>query len=273
MEAVSHTSQWTAAARALETEREDALFRDELARPLASETGFELLRKYGGGGLADFVSIRTRYLDDAIEAQVLGGGIRQVVLIAAGMDARAFRLGWPKDAVVYEVDHSALFEVKESRLAALGAAPAVDRRVVGADLTKPWLSTLEAAGFDRNKPTLWVAEALLFFLTDEQVRSLLDLLAEGSAPGSRLALDVLSETLLNSIGTQIFLGALKADGIPWLFGTDDPEAYFAKSGWHITRLDEPGQQGAGAGRWPYEVFPREVPNVPRNWLIQADFRG
>ncbi|MEV0280392.1 SAM-dependent methyltransferase [Streptomyces sp. NPDC050610] len=273
MEAVSHTSQWTAAARALETERDDALFRDDLARPLASETGFDLLKKYGGGGLADFVSIRTKYLDDAIATHVRDGGIRQVVLIAAGMDARAFRLTWPTDAVVYEVDHSALFEVKERRLAEVDAKPSVDRRVVGADLTKPWLSSLYEAGFDPEKPTLWVAEALLFFLTDDQVRSLLDLLAEGSAPGSHVALDVLSESLLKNIGTQLFLGALKADGIPWLFGTDDPEGYFALSGWQVNRLNEPGEEGIGKGRWPYEVFPREVPNIPRNWLLHAEYQG
>lgn len=144
----------------------------------------------------------------------------------------------------------------------------MDRRVVGADLTRPWLHELDKAGFDRDKPTLWVTEALLFFLTDEQVRSLLDLLAEGSAPGSWLALDVLSEALLRGVGTQFFLKALKADGIPWLFGTDDPEGYFATSRWQVRKLHEPGQEGVGKGRWPYDTYPREVPDVPRNWLLR-----
>ncbi|OLZ62599.1 methyltransferase [Streptomyces sp. IMTB 2501] len=273
MEAVSHTSQWTAAARALETERDDRLFSDPFARALASDTGFDLLDKYGGGGLAEFVAIRTKYLDDAITSHVLEGGIRQVVLVAAGMDARAFRLRWPQDAVVYEVDHAALFEVKEGRLAERHAKPAVDRRIVGVDLTQPWTPKLREAGFDPAKPTLWVTEALLFFLTDEQVRGLLDHLSAASAPGSWLALDVLSEALLRNVGTRFFLNSLKADGIPWLFGTDDPETYFAASGWKVRRLDEPGQEGAGQGRWPYQVFPRDVPDVPRNWLLQAEYEG
>ncbi len=113
------------------------------------------------------------------------------MLIAAGMDTRAFRLDWPDGIELYEVDHALLIAEKRRRLDALGAEPRVDRREVSADLTQEWLPDLEAAGFDRDRPTLWVAEALTFFLTEEQAAGLLRLLASASAPGSHLAFDIL----------------------------------------------------------------------------------
>jgi methyltransferase (TIGR00027 family) len=208
-------------------------------------------------------------LDDVIDTTVMNGGIRQVVLIAAGMDARAFRLEWPRETRVFEVDHPELLLEKQARLNSLSARPRVDRRVVEVDLTADWLPALCRTGFDSKKPTVWVAEALLFFLTDGQARFLLDTLAAVSARGSVLAADVLSAALLHHIGTQPFLQALGNDGIPWLFGTDEPEEYFRRSGWQITDVKQPGQEGAGLGRWPYRWYSRGIPNVPRNWLVQA----
>lgn len=271
MEAVSYTSQWTAAARALETERgDDALFEDKLAREFAAPHGFELLEKYRGGGLVEFVAIRTRFLDDTIELLLSSTPIRQVVLVAAGMDARAFRLTWPEDTAVYEVDHGALLDEKQRRLSRLGAQPAVERHEVRADLVQDWLPGLTRAGFDRNKPTLWVVEALLFFLTEEQASKLLRVIASASAPGSWLALDIISKQLLRSPATKSFRAALEKDGIPWLFGTDEPAEFLAANGWHLRDLKEPGEPGVGENRWPYQVQPRDVRGVPRNWLIRAE---
>lgn len=271
METVSYTSQWTAAARALETERDgDGLFEDPLARRLAEPDGFKLLDKYGGGGLVEFVAIRTRYFDDTIADLLAATPIRQVVLIAAGMDTRAYRLSWPDDVTVYEVDHADLLAEKERRLAGLDTRPAASLCRVGADLSGDWLPSLREAGFDPRRSTLWVAEALLFFLTDEQAAGLLRTLRSASAAGSWLAVDILGRQLLRSPATQIFLSALKADGIPWLFGTDHPEAFLAGTGWRLRELREPGEPGAGEGRWPYEVQPRQVKGVSRNWLIRAE---
>ncbi|MEV4443566.1 SAM-dependent methyltransferase [Streptomyces sp. NPDC049577] len=241
MKTVSYTSQWTAAARALESERSDALFTDPLARKLAEPRGFELLDKYGGGGLVEFVAIRTRYLDDAIHDAV-DRGIQQIVLIAAGMDTRALRLRLPAGVTLYEVDHQALIEEKEKRLAQLGAPdPTVTLKRVPADLAGDWAPSLRAAGFDPSQPTLWVPEALLFFLTEEQSATLLRTFADNSAPGSRLAVDILSKELLRNPAAQFFLAALKADGIPWLFGTDTPEEFLASTGWTVRELKEPGE--------------------------------
>src|SRR4051794_27129394 len=108
MEAVSYTAQWTAAARALETERTDRLFEDPFARRLAGEVGFTLLDRYAGAGTVPFLAVRTKYLDGvAVQTAQRTSGC-QVVLVAAGMDARAWRLDWPKGTVLYELDRPAL---------------------------------------------------------------------------------------------------------------------------------------------------------------------
>ncbi|MFF5860713.1 class I SAM-dependent methyltransferase [Streptomyces sp. NPDC012751] len=274
MEAVSYTAQWTAAARALESERAgDALFEDRFARALAAPRGFELLDKYGGGGLVPFIAIRTRYFDDSVDAVLRDGDVRQVVLVAAGMDTRAFRLTWPAGTTVYEIDHQALVEEKRDRLARLDARAAVERVEVKADLAGDWLPALRQAGFDPARPTLWIAEGLMFFLTEEQVVHLLRTLGSASAPGSRLAVDFVSRALLRSPFSQAFLKGLKADGTPWLFGTDAPEDFLAASGWKVRDLREPGEPGAGQGRWPYEVQPRDRPGVARSWLVRAEYAG
>jgi methyltransferase (TIGR00027 family) len=274
MHAVSYTAQWVAAARALETERDaDRLFADPYARDLAAPRGFELVDRYAGGGLLSYVAIRTRFLDDTIAAVLADSGITQVVFVAAGMDSRAFRLSWPTGTVVYEVDHGPLLDEKRRRLDRLRAEPAVDRRPVPADLTRDWLPALTAAGFDAGRPTLWVVEGLLFFLTEEQAAGLLATLGLVSAPGSQLAADLFSAQLLRSPFTRNFLELLREDGTPWQFGTDEPEDFLARHGWKVQDLRQPGEPGAGAGRWPYQVQPRERRGASRQWLVRAEISG
>ncbi|MFF3075411.1 class I SAM-dependent methyltransferase, partial [Kitasatospora sp. NPDC057936] len=143
-------------------------------------------------------------------------------------------------------------------------------REVSADLTQDWLPTLEAAGFDRTRPTLWIAEGLTFFLTEDQVSGLLTLLASASVPGSRLAFDMLGRAQLRSPFAKTFLDALAADGTPWVFGTDEPEEFLTANGWKAVDVSEPGQPGAGEGRWPYDVQPRDRRGANRLWLVRAE---
>jgi methyltransferase (TIGR00027 family) len=272
MEPVSYTAQWTAAIRALESERpEGALFTDDLARELARPDGFDLLERYRGAGVREFVVIRTRYFDEA-SARALAEepGLRQVVTVAAGMDTRAFRLPWPREARAFELDHGALLAEKDRRLGALGAEPGVARVPVAADLALGWTRELVEAGFDPSAPTLWLVEGLLFFLTEAQARGVLATCRELSAPRSRLVVDMTSAALLKSPFTRGFLAALERDGTPWRFGTDEPEAFLARLGWNARDVSEPGTPGAGEGRWPYKPQPRHGRGVARSWLVTAD---
>ncbi|MER5704065.1 SAM-dependent methyltransferase [Micromonospora sp. NPDC002296] len=270
MDDISYTAQWTAAARARETERPDGIVRDGYARQLAEPRGFELLDRYQGAGVADFVAVRTRYIDDALVRLLAETGIRQVVMLANGMDVRTHRLEWPAGVTVYEVDHGALLDEKQQRLAKLDAEPRVAAVPIGADLAGDWLTALRSAGFGRAERTLWIAEGLLFFLTEEQAGRLLETVAGASQPGSRLVIDLTSAALLRHPMTQSFLQRLRDDGTPWQFGTDDPADFLAAHGWTVRDLRQPGEPGAGEGRWPYAVAPREARGVPRSWLVSAD---
>jgi methyltransferase (TIGR00027 family) len=269
MDDISYTAQWTAAARALESERANAMFRDDYARHLAEQRGFELLDRYEGAAVADFIAVRTRYMDDAITRTLAETDIRQIVLLANGMDARTYRLDWPDAATVYEIDHGALLAEKQARLAKLGAEPRVPAVPVGVDLAGDWLGALKSAGFDSSRRTLWVAEGLVFFLTEEQVGRLLDTVVGAGPADSWLVVDMTSATLLQHPMTQSFLRRLREDGTPWQFGTDQPAEFLADHGWTVRDLRQPGETGAGEGRWPYAVAPRETRGVPRNWLISA----
>jgi methyltransferase (TIGR00027 family) len=274
MEAVSYTAQWTAAARALETERGDrAIFEDRHARALAAPRGFELLEKNQGSGLIPFIAIRTRYLDESIQQILADNDIRQIVFVAAGMDTRPFRLDWPNHATVYEVDFPALLAEKRRRLTELRAQPRVARREVAVDLRREWLPELEQAGFDRDRSTLWIVEGLMFFLTSEQATNLLRALGSASAPGSWLGVDFVSQALLRSPFSRDFRRNLEEDGTPWLFGTDEPEEYLASTGWKARDVREPGEPGTAHEDWPFQVQPRDRKGPSRSWLVRAEFVG
>lgn len=270
MEAVSRTAQWTAAARALETEREDRLFADPYARTVADTIGFELLERYAGAGTVPFLAIRTTYLDRAIVRAVEEHGIRQVVFLAAGMDTRFYRLPWPDDVTVYELDRPALLEAKAQMLADEPAPAGRTRVTVPVDLTQDWTGPLKEAGWRSDEPVLWVVEGLLFFLPEGAVRNLISTLAAHSAPGSVLLGDVISRAALDNPLSRPFLKCLKEDGNPWLFGTETPEQLLADCGWDVREVRQPGEPGADFDRWPYPVPARSVPGVPRSFLFTCD---
>ncbi|OEV05592.1 class I SAM-dependent methyltransferase [Streptomyces oceani] len=270
MEAVSRTAQWTAAARALESERDDALFNDPYARTVAADTGFTLLERYAGAGTVPFLAIRTKYLDEAVVRTVAERGIRQVVFLAAGMDTRFHRLPWPDGVTVYELDRPALLEAKERLLADARQPSGRERHGVAVDLTEEWTGQLKEAGWKSDEPVLWVVEGLLFFLPEQAVRDLLGTLSGHSAPGSVLAGDVISRAALRNPLSRTFLSALREDGNPWLFGTEEPEQLLVDCGWAPREIRQPGEEGADFGRWPYPVASRDVAGVPRSFLFTCD---
>lgn len=279
---VSRTARLTAAARARESKRPDRLFDDPWADALAGRDGVALMDRLEAAGRPPgtpasgenpYIAIRTRFFDDFLRAATGGeAGVRQVVILAAGLDTRAFRLAWPAGVRVFELDRLDVLEMK-NRLLRTGASspvePRCDRRAIGVDLaTEPWDEALAGAGLDVAQPSAWLVEGLLAYLDEAAARAILQRAAALAAPQSLLGADVLSRTYFTSPWTRAALEALEREHAAWRFGTDDPEGFFAAAGWTATVL-RPGDAGADFGRWPFPAFPRELPEVPQSFMITA----
>ncbi|WP_372666070.1 SAM-dependent methyltransferase [Amycolatopsis kentuckyensis] len=190
---VGATATMAAMTRAIATRAADALIDDPFAEPLVRAVGIDLLTRLATGeeppgelvgrAAIDGAKVRTRFYDEFF----LDAGLAQVVILASGLDSRAYRLPWPAGTVVYELDQPEVVEFKTRTLAGLGAEPTAQRRVVAADLRDDWPAALRAAGFDPARPTAWSAEGLLGYLPPEAQDRLLDTVTELSAPGSRVA--------------------------------------------------------------------------------------
>jgi methyltransferase (TIGR00027 family) len=265
MDAIAATARWTAAIRARESERPDRLFDD----PLAGQEGFARLDAEPEVARDNpFVVIRTRFFDDWVQ-RMAASGLRQVVLVAAGMDTRAFRLPWPPGTILWELDRSELLELKQTLLEGVNARPACDRRPVGIDLASSGLPVaLQDAGFDAASPSAWLAEGFFEYLEAADVLRLLTTIASLAPSGSRLGLDLPSQDFLQHEWMQPYLRELERQGTPWRFGTNSPETLLAAHGWRAA-VTEPGAEGAHFGRWPWPVLPREQPGWPRSFLIDA----
>jgi methyltransferase (TIGR00027 family) len=208
---VGVTATMVAAARSMATRDDNALINDPFAEPLVRAVGVDMLTRLASGELnpgdladaddekssgamarmADNMAIRTKFFDEFF-LEATGAGIRQAVILASGLDSRAYRLAWPAETVVFEIDQPRVIEFKSRTLAELGAAPTSDRRAVAIDLREDWPTALRAAGFDPNRPTAWSAEGLLGYLPPEAQDRLLDTVTALSAPGSRFATESIS---------------------------------------------------------------------------------
>ncbi|OBH18556.1 SAM-dependent methyltransferase [Mycobacterium sp. E1715] len=202
-ELVGATALGVAAARAAETAGNDPLIRDEFARILVSSAGpaWERLadpelawldgdepgRRAHRIGI-DYQAVRTHFFDEYF-ADAAMAGIRQVVILAAGLDSRAYRLDWPHGTAVYEIDQPKVLDYKTGVLQRHGATPTASRRPVPVDLRDDWPAALAAAGFDRTQPTAWLAEGLLPYLPSDAQDRLFEMFTALSAPGSQVAIE------------------------------------------------------------------------------------
>jgi methyltransferase (TIGR00027 family) len=151
-----------------------------LADPPTAEDATVFPRLYG---------VQTRFFDEFFSSAV-DQGVRQAVIVAAGLDSRAYRLSWPAGTTVFEVDQPKVLGFKARVLATHAAQPNARRREVAADLREDWSTTLTAAGFDPGKPVAWSMEGLLPYLTGASQDALFARVDELSAPGSHLAVGV-----------------------------------------------------------------------------------
>jgi methyltransferase (TIGR00027 family) len=197
---VGATATMVAAARALASREPDPLLDDWFAEPLVRAVGHPFFTRMLDGKIPfetedmpftlqqrrEQIAVRTRFFDDFFLTATIAG-IRQAVILAAGLDARAYRFPWPAGAVVFEVDQPEVMAFKSTALTQLGAEPTAERRAVGIDLRDDWPTALRDNFFDTTAPTAWIAEGLLPYLPPEAQDRLLDNITALSAAGSRLA--------------------------------------------------------------------------------------
>ncbi|WP_322770226.1 SAM-dependent methyltransferase [Frankia sp. Cr1] len=200
------TALGLAAARTVESSMPDALIDDPLGaafvHAVESPIAFPSRWPAEGEPVTDqqalhlhgsrYIGVRSRFYDDVVR-DALRGGVRQIVLLAAGLDTRAFRLDWPADVTLYEVDQPQMIDFKEDVLRGEQAQPGCRRIAVGTDLREDWPAALTTAGFTRSVPAAWVAEGLLAYLPADAEERLLRQIHQLSAPGSRIALDRIAQ--------------------------------------------------------------------------------
>lgn len=205
---VGATATMVAAARAAASRSPQPVVTDEFAEPLVRAVGLDVFTRVATGELdfdaietgvgfprmIDTFAARARFFDDYFAAAGMAG-LRQVVIVASGLDARAYRLAWPVGTTVYELDQPEVIAFKTATLSEMGAAPTAELRTVGIDLRDDWPAALQEAGFDPAQPTAWLAEGVLigFLPQDAEVR-LLNSIIPLSCEGSRLAADYGSVT-------------------------------------------------------------------------------
>jgi methyltransferase (TIGR00027 family) len=202
---VGATATMVAAARAMATTADNALINDPFAEPLVRAVGVDFFTRLVTGELrpedldsdnetvgmqrmTENMAVRTKFFDEFF-LTATQAGIRQAVILASGLDSRAYRLAWPSGTTVYEIDQPDVIEFKTKTLAELGAEPTAKRRTVAMDLRYDWPSALIEEGFDPHQPTAWSAEGLLGYLPPDSQDRLLDTITELSAPGSRVAVE------------------------------------------------------------------------------------
>ncbi|OSC42047.1 SAM-dependent methyltransferase [Mycobacterium decipiens] len=288
-ESVGATALGVAAARAVETAGTHPLIRDEFAEVLVSSAGSAWAR-LADADLAwldgdqhgqrvhrvacDYQAVRTHFFDEYFGATVKAG-IRQVVILAAGLDARAYRLNWPAITAVYEIDQPGVLAYKKRILQSHGAIPTARRHAVAVDLRDDWPAALIDAGFDRTQPTAWLAEGLLPYLPGDAADRLFEMVTALSVPDSQVAIEAFTMNMKGNtqrwnwmrerLGLDIDVAALAYDEPD----RSDAAQWLAEHGWQVHGVSN-REEMARLGR---EIPEDLVDETVRTTLLRARLVG
>jgi methyltransferase (TIGR00027 family) len=290
---VGATATMVAAGRARATRADNPLIEDRFAEPLVRAVGVDFFTRWASGELdpvdvdipgapwgmqrmTDMLAARTRYID-AFFSRAADAGIRQVVILASGLDARAYRLPWAAGTTVYEIDQPRVIEFKTATIADLGSEPTADVRAVPIDLRHDWPAALREAGFDTGRPAAWAAEGLLGFLPADAQDRLLDNVTALSAAGSQLV----AEVFLNSGANQQALNAatgrwrengldVELENLGFPGERNDVATYLTERGWHPVRT--PLNQMLADNGLPLQPTDEDAP-FSRNYYCTAVLHG
>lgn len=261
---VSRTAVIVAQARATESAREDRLFDDPLAQAFVDVVGWVQVAQAGRLNQGHFV-LRTRFFDDYLRA-AWESGCGQAVIVASGLDARAYRLDWPAGFPVFEIDLPGLLAFKDAVIGVRGARPSCARVAVPADLRRDWATALREAGHDPAVPTAWLIEGLLMYLDAPSGDAILATVGHLSAPGSRLGIEHVNRAYLDLPQIQEVQRRLRQFSATWRSTCEDPVAWLAAHGWTATVI----HQADLAARHNRPVPELTTAGDARMWLVTAD---
>jgi methyltransferase (TIGR00027 family) len=301
-ESVGATALGVAAARAAETESENPLISDPFARVFLAAAGEGLWNWFAAPdlpaeivetqpdlvprmrGMVDYMAARTSFFDqfflDAARA-----GVHQVVILAAGLDSRAWRLPWPDGITVYELDQPRVLEFKSSTLREHGAQPTCNLVPVPVDLRHDWPAALRQAGFDPSAPSAWSAEGLLPFLPAAAQELLFERVQALGAAGSRIAVEAPGSDFLDQASqakqrenmqqVRDLMAKLEPErDIPdvtdlWYFEErEDVGDWLSRNGWDVTVTPAEALM-ASYGRTPPDVEDA----APKTLFVAAERAG
>ena len=276
---VGATATMVAAQRALG--HREKIIDDPFAEPLVRAVGVDLFTRMLDGDVdftdvdpeftarraAEGMAVRTRFFDRMF-LDAAAAGVRQAVILAAGLDARGYRLPWPNGTTVYEVDQPEVIEFKTTTLAGLGAEPTAAHRTVAIDLRQDWPKALRDSGFDPSQPTAWSAEGLLIYLPSEAQDKLFDDITALSAPGSRLATEHIPDISafsderaeriserLRKLGSDIEMGDLIYQG-----ERSNVVTYLGERGWDTTVVTTPDAYALNGFEYPDDEMSKSFEN-------------
>lgn len=256
---VSLSSRIMAVGRAIETERPDGLFKDPLAKMLAGDDIIAEItpkvQEYEDRG-TPIIPVRTRFFDDFLISKA--AEIQQVVILGAGMDARAFRLPWQSNTHVYELDNPEVIEYKNSVLA--NAESKCHRHSCGVDIRESWSEKLLNQGYQITTPTIWLMEGFIYYLSETEVHELLKTMTQLSSPGSWFLADLINSYFVSKSKEEL--------SNHWKFGCDEPEKLLSAYNWEASVL-QAGDEGASYGRFTHKFQPRDVLDAPHYFFVKA----
>jgi methyltransferase (TIGR00027 family) len=239
-----------AAARAVASRGPDPLIEDPLAELLVRAVGLKIFTQLvdgaisfaqiGAGWIPTYFAVRAKAFDE-FAAESCQLGIRQAVILGSGLDCRAYRLDWPASTTIYEIDQPGVIGWKQSVLASHGCSPTVQHCCVAIDLRQDWPAALRHTGFDPTEPTVWIVEGLLVgYLSARAQNTILDQIAELSAPGSRIVAEHVDVRRPGVVG-EVLDGlhdlwskhdpSLNLRGLTFDDSRPDPAMYLTERGW------------------------------------------
>lgn len=282
---ISYTARIVAAKRAIEQLHPSPLFKDPYAAALAEDEVDALLSRWQRVAQAQavpleqviakrtrYIAIRTKFMDDLLKSVLAQAEYKQVVILGAGLDTRAYRLAWAPGTTVYEVDCPELLHYKAQVLQ--DVPPTCTYRSVSGDLSTPdaeWTTGILDAGYQITVPTIWLIEGVVMYLQEKEVHPLLQTISKLSIPGSILGMDgvKVGSILAGQRASKADRGRVVRH---WHFGNDDPQQLLARYGW-VARVSEPQNIEAGYGRYP-KSMPIGIETADQDdgrgvWLVHA----